>query len=284
MLTQKTKRKNDAPRTRRLIGLALIGGLLIIVSAILVLLQIRPCCVLPPEPGPNPSGMLYYQSGTTTHTLNLQTREQAEVTLDPQPLTQSGFPVSSPDGLWQASWIGSPEGFMLSIQSTTAQQALSPVTLFTADPTTSPVIWSPDSRWLVVAVDQRRDSATAASYLRDTWLVHRESGEAHLLGANPLIGDTARFNPASTKLAYLNTFDNIAIMELSSRETHDLVHPNLSKNPIKSSNLVWSPDSEWLAYLRESPHDGIWIARTDGSELRHLISNTIVHQILDWRP
>jgi hypothetical protein len=271
-----TKRKNDAHRTRLLpivLGLALV-----ILSAFTLHLLTRTA-----DPTA-PTGTLVYSLDGVTQAYTIQTHESMQIEpVFEAPATSS---LISPDGLWRAVWQGTDHYYVLVIEDTRTQKVVQPLSrMTTADPSTTRLLWSPDSEWLIAAGNQRTEDVGDWHWnYRDTWVIHRTSGDFKWLGPDIITGDTAQFNPASTHIAYIEQYDRLHVMDLASRVGHLITNIGWGVSFNEQRDLVWSPDGQWIAYLADIPNAGLWAVRSDGSEFKRFVDSHSIYKLLEWRP
>jgi Tol biopolymer transport system component len=122
-------------------------------------------------------------------------------------------------------------------------------------------VWSPDGKWIVFTLLE--PSNTDAQLYR----IRPNGDDLQQLTYDSGLHVARSFSPDSQWIAYHNT-QNVFIMRADGAEQIQLTQDGINQNP------VWSPDGEWLVFLRQRPgvqsHFNIHRMRIDGSEARML--------------
>ena len=105
----------------------------------------------------------------------------------------------------------------------------------------SELAWAPDSRRLVYVSDRNGNSEI---FLYD----FAKSQETRITSTGP---DTApRFSPDGKLLAFVRDGRELRVLDLAAKEDRAVAHGYFGKPPLaRDTAMVWSPDSQWLAYF-----------------------------------
>jgi hypothetical protein len=273
LIINRAKRKNGAPHPRRII---LIVLLLVIVAALGLFLSFPVGCALPNHDLLQPYGHLYYQSGETNYSLDLQTR-QVVTARDQSTLNEDALSVVSPNRLWRASWrIDSDKTRLdLIIEDNKTGKEIRNLGHFAINATL--LFWSPDSQWLILNIPAGIFDDTRVTGL---WMIHYENREWRVITHEMDIGTTPRFSPTGAVLAYLSK-GSIHLKEISDTKQTTTVFSDEKW----TDQFVWSPDGQWLAYtvMSGGQSSEIWVVRADGTQAHAVVSNGAINEIIDWR-
>ena len=92
------------------------------------------------------------------------------------------------------------------------------------------------------------------------------------------IGARSSLSPDGSQVAYIESFGkSILIAPTDGGQPHPLAGTTES-----DSNPLWSPDGNWIAFMRSN--DGIYIIHPDGSGLKRLTGPTLQASLVNWTP
>ncbi|MCI0551864.1 MAG: hypothetical protein L0287_12990 [Anaerolineae bacterium] len=115
--------------------------------------------------------------------------------------------------------------------------------------------WSRDSQWLAVLTGDEQPDIT---------LVNIESGETHVLAANPALDINPTWSPDGSRLAFVSDREGNREIYLISPDGTGMV--NLTNDPAFDYSPVWSPSGRYIAFL--SNREGtlaLYVMNADGS-------------------
>lgn len=248
MLTEKTKRKNEAPRTRRWIVMALIGLLIAIFAAGLILMT----AFVPPDP----TGRLHYAfdyDPTTPAEIAYDFDSGESESADLPFMPQSRFWNASPDGRWYFYWQKQrAEKTDLVIGDARSGEEWI-VGQFYQGWTT----WSADSRWLTLNSPAEAADGSRLS-TRDLWRIQPDTRHVKRLTANDTEEHAPRLSPDGQSIAYLvMTQESSALyrIDIATETTQRL----LEDENVTVESFAWAADSQWLA-IKARPASPKWAA------------------------
>ena len=153
----------------------------------------------------------------------------------------------------------------------------------------TPLVWSPDGRWLLARVSAASVNADGVRFVR----INATTGETvEIARMHHLAEPGAHWSSDSKRFAFARTdpCDNPPCQSSIVVEDVDLSRAVPMSDPEKfSSNPVWSPHDSWIAFTSRNPGgDGPYtistlsIVRPDGRDLRVLAETAIFADSLSW--
>jgi Tol biopolymer transport system component len=153
----------------------------------------------------------------------------------------------------------------------------------------TPLVWSPDGRWLLARVSAASVNADGVRFVR----INATTGETvEIARMHHLAEPGAHWSSDSKRFAFARTdpCDNPPCQSSIVVEDVDLSRAVPISDPEKfSSNPVWSPHDSWIAFTSRNPGgDGPYtistlsIVRPDGRDLRVLAETAIFADSLSW--
>jgi Tol biopolymer transport system component len=258
LITEKTKRKNDVPRSRRYLVLGL-SALLILIFAIGLYLQ--SLVVLP-----DPTGQLYY-GYTINPTLEMFYRHdfdggESGLSQDrPLPTLISEAVTPTPRFAWEVTWrkveYDTNDKETLKDELVVVDRAMQSVMRilgrFYVDSYWSTLDLSPDGKWLVLSAYNELVGWNKGDNLpQDLWLASIETGEVKRLTDTETDEREPAFMPDGKSLLYLSTADGsfrLYQMDLASG-TSRLLTPDFN-----AQYYSWSPDRQHVIVKSYDPAD-----------------------------
>jgi Tol biopolymer transport system component len=245
--TEKTKRKNDTPRSRRLvIGLA---ALLILIFGVGVALLVM---FVPSDP----TGHLYYSFSfdPTSPAVNVYDFDTGQrESADPAFLPKTKLWNTSPDGKWYFYWQETED----TTEERIAGEWDNRQELIIGNATTGElrslglfyrqwVVWSSDSRWITLTAYPEADQPNTRLTHIDLWRINPETGEVKRLTDIDISEYPFELSPDGQSMAYITDSDgraHVYMIDIAAGITRQLI----TIGDVYVESFSWSSDSQWLA-------------------------------------
>jgi dipeptidyl aminopeptidase/acylaminoacyl peptidase len=127
--------------------------------------------------------------------------------------------------------------------------------------------WSPDGNRI------------AYSASGDVYVVDRASGVATRITANPASEDSPAWSPSGDSILYVS--DQSGAPALFTMQPDGARQTRVTVGPFTDGEPAWSPDGTQIAFVRNGQ---VWVARSDGSEARRLVSGNAWSMSPAWQP
>jgi Tol biopolymer transport system component len=276
-----SKRKNDdkakgLPR-RRIVMIALVT--LVVGTIAAVALRFID------DPATDLSGHLFYVSGPNNYDLNMRTGERVSINPADRPkMSVHDWQPISPDGKWRAQWdertsvdLSTYGTISLTNMADSLSFDVAPPDMFEGG--SKILTWTPDSQSIIFVANPKGMPGYSGS---EMWRINIVTTQLERLTNNTFAEMWPAVSPDGTKIGYVATPDGyrrLYVMDVATGATQLLTPDMFVYFP------VWSPDSQWLAFMTDHTGSGdIWIVRADGSESRPIAITSENEREPVWKP
>jgi hypothetical protein len=247
---EKTKRKNDAPRSRRYVALGLIVALVMLFSAALLMQSLL---VLP-----DPTGHIYYGytiDPTTDVTLrhSFDGVSSAHSFNRPVPTLPSEATPRAPEHPFDVVWRDVEDDLMdeLVVRDSATKEDIRVLGRFYNNMYNGSINISPDEQWVAfTAYNEFVPWNKSEDYTRDLWLARIDTGEIKRLTETAYDEYAPSFTPDGASLLYISWADQSPRLyqrDLAT-DTVRLLTPDLNVQ-----YYIWSPDKQMLIFKTYDP-------------------------------
>lgn len=297
------KRKNDDEKPKRRPGSRLLVAVLsavVLIGGIMLWVLMRPEPILYPQ---YPAARLYYTSNGAPQTVNLQTGERTQDEA-PQVVVEPDAPadivaaqalieadehmplIASPDHEWLVGWkhISHRYEWELRLYDQRGLGRSRSLGVFHGINIGPKISWSPYSQWITFSAHIAPPPGKRMSNQdSELWLLSIPTGKIKRLTHNSFRDSSPDFSPDGTMIAYNSMqdgYNRLYIMDLTAGQ------PRLVSSDVYGYAPVWSPDSQWLAYMTNQVNinNDIWIIRPDGTDAQPITTHATNDEYAMWLP
>ncbi len=252
--------RGEKSRVRRFVFVPILATLVAAVATIAAIsLRARP---IGPLANVSARVVVWVEQGadTTTSLLELDGTRVNVRSLDDEVFSD----VPSPNNKWIAFSLAAADGWNLAIRE---HDTDSVVTLTSTPQDEFPLVWSPDSRYLVYA--RRRVHQAGRSYVHDLRVFDLNTRATRRLSPTKTSAarPSASWSPDGTQIVFTaddREHPDIHVIDFDGTRLH-----NITRNVARDAEPTWSPDRERIAFVSErSSGADVMTMRPDGTDLQ----------------